>query len=113
MNEKELIEKIQLANIELKSQFVKLMFDFTDKYSQKGENCIYPYVGNVLVNVLVECLSDAEYQIEGFARLTPKQTDHICYQIGEWYLSMKPLLEGQHNLGHMKERLKMMICGNE
>jgi hypothetical protein len=23
---------------------------------------------------------------------------------------MKPLLEGQHNLGFMKEKLKIMIC---
>lgn len=37
--------------------------------------------------------------------------DHICYQIGDWYLMMKPLLEGQHNLGFMKEKLKTMICG--
>ena len=42
---------------------------------------------------------------------TKEQIDHICYQIGEWYLDMKPLLEGQHNLGHMKEKLKAMICG--
>lgn len=41
---------------------------------------------------------------------TEQQIDWICYQIGEWYLDMKPLLEGQHNLGYMKERLKMMIC---
>lgn len=43
-------------------------------------------------------------------KFTVEQVDWICYQIGEWYLDMKPLLEGQHNLGHMKERLKMMIC---
>lgn len=42
---------------------------------------------------------------------TQEQIDHICYQIGDWYLMMKPLLEGKHNLGHMKERLKIMICG--
>lgn len=45
--------------------------------------------------------------------LTVEQKDFICYQIGEWYLSMKYLLEGQHNLGHMKEKLKVMICGEE
>jgi hypothetical protein len=45
--------------------------------------------------------------------LTPEQKDEICYIIGEWYMSMKPLLEVQHNLGHMKERLKVMICGDE
>jgi hypothetical protein len=42
---------------------------------------------------------------------TQSQIDHICYQIGEWYQIMKPLLEGQHNLGYMKEKLKTMICG--
>lgn len=42
---------------------------------------------------------------------TRDQQDHICYQIGDWYLMMKPLLEGRHNLGYMKEKLKTMICG--
>lgn len=45
------------------------------------------------------------------AMFTQEQIDHICYQIGDWYLMMKPLLEGQHNLGYMKEKLKTMICG--
>lgn len=44
-------------------------------------------------------------------RFTYLQKDHICYQIGDWYLMMKPLLEGQHNVGYMKEKLKTMICG--
>lgn len=44
-------------------------------------------------------------------RFTYLQIDHICYQIGVWYMMMKPLLEVQHNLGHMKEKLKNMICG--
>ena len=44
---------------------------------------------------------------------TTQQIDHICYQIGEWYLKMKPLLEVQHNLGFMKKELKTMICGDE
>ncbi len=43
---------------------------------------------------------------------TEQQIDHICYQIGCWYMKMKPLLEGTHNLGHMKEVLKTMICGD-
>ncbi len=42
---------------------------------------------------------------------TQDQILFICEQIGDWYLMMKPLLEGQHNLGHMKEKLKIMICG--
>lgn len=41
---------------------------------------------------------------------TAQQIDWICYQIGDWYLMMKPLLENQHNLGYMKEKLKEMIC---
>ena len=45
--------------------------------------------------------------------LTQEQKDFICYQIGEWYLMMKPLLEGRHNLGHMKEKLKLMVCDDE
>lgn len=49
-----------------------------------------------------------ENVIKSFTR---DQIDHICYQIGDWYLMMKPLLEGQHNLGYMKEKLKTMICG--
>lgn len=55
----------------------------------------------------------ARYQREQdvLASFTPDQINHICYQIGDWYLMMKPLLEGQHNLGYMKEKLKNMICG--
>lgn len=44
---------------------------------------------------------------------TREQQDFICWQIGEWYFHMKSLLEGQHNLGHKKELLKTMICGDE
>lgn len=43
---------------------------------------------------------------------TRDQINFICGQIGDWYLMMKPLLEGQHNLGRMKEELKVMICGD-
>ena len=101
----------QIAYNELKNQIVNLMFYFSDKYASKGKNCLYPRVGQIMVDVLVDCLSDAEYTIKDCPRFTRKQIDHICYQIGDWYLMMKPLLEGQHNLGHMKEKLKIMICG--
>lgn len=104
--------KEEMAFIELKNSIVKLMFEFTDKYASKGDNCLYPGVGNILVDVLVSCLGEAQYQIQGCPAFTSKQIDYICYQIGEWYLMMKPLLEGQHNLGHMKEKLKVMICGD-
>ena len=103
--------KEEMAFLELKTALVKVMFEFTEKYAPKGENCLYPQVGNILVDALVACLSEAQYQIEGTPKFTSKQIDHICYQIGDWYLMMKPLLEGAHNLGHMKEKLKIMICG--
>ncbi len=54
------------------------------------------------------------------------QVDHICFQIGEWYLKWKDnLIEkvftnnetGEirvtHNLGRAKEDLKMMICDDK
>lgn len=49
---------------------------------------------------------------------TNEQIDHICYQIGEWYLDWerKMWVDGkpnQHWLGVAKEQLKEMICGNE
>ena len=105
-------EKEKLAFCELKTEIVKLMFAFTDKYAIEGENCLYPNVSQILVDVLVACLSEVQYQIKGTPSFTSKQIDHICYQIGEWYLMMKPLLEGQHNLGRMKEKLKIMVCGD-
>lgn len=47
-----------------------------------------------------------------------KQIDHICYQIGEWYIQWqsKMWVDGkpnQHWLGFAKEQLKEMICGDE
>lgn len=44
---------------------------------------------------------------------TQDQKSFICYQIGVWYCMMKPLLEDQHNLGYMKEKLKLMVCDDE
>jgi hypothetical protein len=81
--------KEEIAYNELKSEIVKLMFAFTDKYSNKGENCLYPNAGRILVDVLTACLSEAQYQIKGTPRFTSKQVDHICYQIGEGYILKK------------------------
>lgn len=61
--------------------------------------------------VLCEFSSKMEYQTGRAAPFTTRQIDHICYQIGEWYMMMKPLLKKQHHLGFMKEKLKTMICG--
>lgn len=41
------------------------------------------------------------------------QVDHICYQIGEWYLEWKIKISPYpNNLGFAKEQLKEMICGD-
>ena len=50
--------------------------------------------------------------------LTGEQIDHICYQIGEWYLQWEKKMwvtgkPNQHWLGFAKEQLKEMICGDE
>lgn len=99
-----------LAINDLKSKIVKVMFEFTDKYAAP-KSTLYPLCGKILVDVLTQCLSEAQYQVKDYQPFTTKQIDHICYQIGDWYLMMKPLLEVQHNLGYMKEKLKDMICG--
>lgn len=78
--------KEEMAVLELKTQIVKLMFEFIEKYVPDGENCLYPQVGNILVSALTACLSDMQYQIQGISKFTSKQIDHICYQIGDWYL---------------------------
>lgn len=44
---------------------------------------------------------------------THEQIAHICYQIGDWYMMINPLLKEQHNIiGYMKEKLKTMIFGD-
>ena len=44
---------------------------------------------------------------------TQEQMDHICYQVGEWYLLWKDRLINweakTHNLGFAKEQLKQII----
>lgn len=104
--------KEEIAFMELKGQIVKLMFDFVEKHSKQDDpESLYPRTGYVLVDVLTACLGEAQYQVSRYQPFTYKQIDHICYQIGDWYCMMKPLLEGSHNLGYMKEKLKNMICG--
>lgn len=97
----------------LKTEMVKLINKFREKHAAHEHHCYYQDMGETLSDVLVACLSEVQYLTQGHPRFTSKQIDHICYQIGDWYLMMKPLLEGQHNLGHMKEKLKIMICGDE
>ncbi len=63
--------------------------------------------------IIIEMMPNFYVKKQEKIKFTPEQIDHICYQIGAWYLMIKPLLEGQHNLGCMKEKLKTMICGEE
>jgi hypothetical protein len=100
----------EIAFMELKGKIVKAMFEFMDKYAAK-EIELYPDSVKILIDVLTACLSEAQYQLPDYHPFTSKQIYHICYQIGDWYMMMKPLLEGQHNLGYMKEKLKTMIIG--
>lgn len=88
-----------IAFMELKGKIVNLMHEFIDKYcGRDNPNHLYPRTGYIMVDVLTECLTEAQYQVPGYQPFTSKQIDHICYQIREWYLSMKPLLEGQYNI---------------
>lgn len=103
----------EIAFMELKSQIVKLMFDFTDKYAGP-DSPLYPKAAYIMVDAITACLGEAQYQVTRYHPFTARQIDHICYQIGDWYIHMKSLLEGQqHNLGSQKEVLKNMICGEE
>jgi len=111
-NRTEIEDEVFNAYKELKKQMTELLFNFTSKYYVQGSKT-YPYSAYVMLDVLVESLGEVEYQIKGCPPFTAKQKDHICYQVGEWYIAMKPLLEEQHNLGFMKEKLKKMICGDE
>lgn len=106
-------ENEEIAFTELKSQIVRLMHSFIEKYSNKDNpDSLYPKTPYILIDVLTSCLGEAQYQVRDYHPFTSKQRDHICYQIGDWYLMMKPLFEGTHNLGYMKEKLKIMICGD-
>jgi hypothetical protein len=105
MNDKEFIT----AHDELKDTIIKALWDFSDKYFPDRNN--FPQSAFIMQSVLTGAVSDVEYQVGKMAPFTNRQIDHICYQIGDWYLMMKPLLEGKHNLGYMKEKLKTMICG--
>lgn len=55
-------------------------------------------------------------RMEMINSFTCEQKDHICYQIGDWYIRWqdKMWVDGkpnQHWLGVAKEQLKTMICG--
>lgn len=53
-----------LAFMDLKEKIVKLMFDFTTKYSgiDKPEN-LYPRTPYILIDILTACLNEAQHQV--------------------------------------------------
>lgn len=104
-------EKVTEIHRELKQKITQILWDFTEKYFTPDENPLQ--IISIVQSVLCESVSEVEYQAERCAPLTRNQIDHICYQIDKWYLAMKSLLEGQRNLGFMKEKLKLMVCGVE
>jgi hypothetical protein len=104
-------EEVKQAHYDLKKALTTALWDFSDQHFSNKENV--PQAINIMLSAVSESLSEIEYQIAQMLPFTRKQIDHICYQIGDWYFMMKPLLEVQHNLGHMKEKLKIMICGDE
>lgn len=104
-------EDVKSLQDELREKVCRVLWEFTDKHCNEVTAEVQYQVATIMQSVLVGCVSDLEYQMGRPVRFTRHQEDHICYQIGEWYFLMKPLLEGSHNLGHMKEKLKSMICG--
>jgi hypothetical protein len=105
-------EEVEKEHQELNLKISEILWDFADKHSAdnrpNGHQAFF-----IMQSVLSEYQSNIEYQNGKMAPFTGRQLDHICYQIGDWYLMMRPLLEGQHNLGFMKEKLKTMIWGDE
>lgn len=82
--------------------------DHTEEPSFKG----WVDLTETMEKIYPDMVATYERRHRIISSFTYEQRDHICYMIGEWYLMMKPLLEGQHNLGYMKEQLKIMICGD-
>lgn len=105
-------EEVEKEHRKLNLEISKVLWDFADKHGADNKREDHQAFF-IMQSVLSEYQSNIEYQNGKMAPFTNKQLDHICFQIGDWYLMMKSLLEGQHNLGFMKEKLKTMICGDE
>lgn len=103
----------KIAGGALKYRILRVMNEFSAQYTKHvDESELDSKLDKIMVDALTFALEQAQYQAGNYMPFTAKQIDHICYQIGEWYVGLKPLLEGGHNLGHQKERLKTMICGD-
>jgi hypothetical protein len=112
------ISTVDEAHHELKKYITEGLFDFTNKYAATGSD-LYPHVLAIMKSCLMETLEEISFQMGGKRDpvFTREQSDHICYQIGEWYLNWRDNLmnweQRTHRLGYAKEELKMMICGNK
>ena len=96
--------------------------DLLDRYEREKEDDDPEELGDIVKDWIdvIQAIDKSHPQVREWYEsnkaiqytFTNEQKDFICWQIGDWYLMMKPLLEGQHNLGYMKEKLKEMICGD-
>lgn len=95
-----------------KEELGSIFLDMNHNILKAGKNNVAPFY--------LKLRDKVESMIDNYCEPNPNkpnftqdQKDFICYQIGDWYMMMKPLLEGQHNLGYMKEKLKIMVCDDE
>lgn len=108
-------EEVEKEHQELNLQISKILWDFADKHCtdnrEEGHQAFF-----IMQAVLSESQSNLEYQIGRMAPFTDRQIDHICFQIGEWYLIWRDCITDPprqpHKLGYAKEKLKSMICGD-
>lgn len=56
-------EKEHVAYLDIKSNLVKEMFYFTQKYGAKGSDCLYPECGHILIKALEDCVKEAKAQM--------------------------------------------------
>ncbi len=96
------------------------MNDFTKTELQDLLFCVKDHTGYQGDSIHENLIKKIQSMIDNYCdeepnnpNFTQYQKNFICYQIGEWYLMMKPLLEGQHNLGYMKEKLQLVVCNDE
>ncbi len=108
-------QTVEEAHDDLTKQVTQLLYDFVKKYLGH-ESELYPQGAYIMQSVLSKASSDVERQLNKMSPFTYRQQDHICFQIGEWYLNWRDVLmnwdERTHRLGFAKEELKQMICGD-
>ena len=95
---------------------VRLLGDEIIKLSSIGNRKeVSKHVDKTIIKESVERIGKMVMDNNKMKEFTYLQVDHICHQIGEWYLAWKDRMcpGGLHNLGLAKEELKLMICGDK